>query len=146
MKPTFYPNTFNNEIVLKKFKDFDEFLNCQIIYRKRFEKILKEHIDFSMINSFINIEIPAVDDAECNWYRANSTFGSDYIYLRNNFHIERLEDEEIKKLLSGDIDDKFVLDTYKNIIFEGNGKVEVNYEDIGSFVDGDTLCLFSISS
>lgn len=82
-------------------KDNDEFVLLQNFYRQSLEKIIKKVINIDNYNNKIDdlsCDIPIIDDSEFNIYRRNSTLNSDYFYLRNNIHIERLSKEDLKFL------------------------------------------------
>ena len=121
MKYKYIPDSFNNELISSKFKNDDEFIYSQIIYRKGFEKILNEVIDFNKINQYIlstKIDIPEAYDKEYNFYHKYSNINSKYIFLRNNFHVEKLSTEEIGQLLNKTVDKDFYNNTLEKVIFE----------------------------
>ena len=99
---------------------FEEYLELQNKYRVELEKILMEYVDFSEIDRKIKqeIDLPVLDDKEYNYYHKFSTLKSNYIYLRNNYHIENLSTEELQKLRSDFIDKKIINDTFSKVLFE----------------------------
>ena len=113
------PNSFNEIEINKRFSN-EEFLNLQIKYRKIIENRLLQSINFEELDEKIKkvIVIPKIKDNLYNFYHRYSKLGSDYIYLRNNFHIERLTDEEIKELSSGKCGDDFIVKTMARVMFE----------------------------
>ncbi len=120
MKYKFIPDSIKDEDIALFNINQDEFLNLQIDYKQAFEKILQEEVDFCIFDNWINkinTNLPVVNDKEFNFYRRYSDLGSDYIYLRNNIHIERLSFDELNRLKSG-ITRDFLLKTYKKVLFE----------------------------
>lgn len=120
MKYKFIPDSIKDDNITLFNINRDEFLNLQIVYKQAFEKILEEEVDFCIFDNWINkinTNLPVVNDKEFNFYRRYSTLGSDYLYLRNNIHIERLNFDEINELKSG-ITRDFLLKTYKIVLFE----------------------------
>ena len=140
MNYEFIPNKvmINNEI-LKNNKD--EFLKLQIRYKQAFEGLLKKIVNFEDFDTWIkcNInELPTVDDKKVNFYRKFSILNSEYIYLRNNIHIERLSINELNELKNS-ISEEFLLRTYKKVLFEDG-----NYTFIGYVTDEDMVMSKSI--
>lgn len=122
MNYVYIPDSYNNNLIKEKYKSEEEFLNIQILYRQKFESILKKYIDFKSIDIVIknkNINIPEVEDTEYNFYHKYTTLDSKYVFLRNNFHVENLTKDEIKRLLTNDINDvTFFNSTLSKVIFE----------------------------
>ena len=98
MEYIYIPDSYNNNLMKEKFKNEEEFLNTQVLYRQKFESILEQYIDFNLIDRVIknkNINIPTIEDTKYNFYHKYSTLNSKYIFLRNNFDVENLTKEEI---------------------------------------------------
>lgn len=113
----FIPNTFDKEKPLDL--NDEQFLSLQIKYKQLFEKMVISQLDFSSIEEKLKEHhYPIVNDKDYNFYRKYSTLGSDYIYFRNNIHLERLTEEEIKKLISGNINIDFLKNTYERVLYE----------------------------
>ena len=111
----YIPDTYKVDNRLSK----DVFLDLQFKYRNGISKYLSEIIDFDSINEEIkDIGIPIVEDSEYNFYHRNSFFGNKYIYLRNNIHIERLNDIELDNLEEDKVDMNFYENTYKRVLYE----------------------------
>jgi hypothetical protein len=101
--------------------DNDTFLELQYKYREGFLKYLSTIINFGTIDEEIkkyDVDIPVLDDQDCNFYHCNSPLGSNYLYLRNNIHLERLDDEELKHLAKGEEDINYYVDTYQKVLYE----------------------------
>ena len=102
--------------------DYDTFLELQFKYRKGVINYLSSIFNFKSIDEEISkydVDIPIVEDTDYNFYHKNSNIGSNYLYLRNNIHIERLNDEELKKLLNEKITDlSFFKDTFERVLYE----------------------------
>ena len=124
MKYIYMPDTYNYNLINQNFKNEEDFINAQVKYRMEIEKIIKNYIDFTNIDKYIkskNIEVPKVLDKEYNFYHKYSTLGSDYIYLRNNYHVENLSTEELEYLInSSNIESNFFNKTIKKVMFENN--------------------------
>lgn len=122
MKYIYIPNSFNKDHIESKFNSEEEFLECQIKYRKLFEEKLCEYIDFQKLDQLIkeqNIEVPMVEDNEYNFYHKYSYIGSKYIFIRNNYHVENLSNEEIRAILELDKWDNTTFnDTIRKCLYE----------------------------
>ena len=118
----FYPLSFDMQLVQEKFANESDFLKCMALYKQGFERFLSRFIPFEQIDSFIEkqgVFIPKVDDLESNFYHKFSTLGSDYIYLRNNFHVENLDIDDIMDLFTREsIPVSFYERTFKKVVFE----------------------------
>jgi len=128
MKYKFIPNTivFDESLQITE----EEFYSMQIKYKQDLEKILKKIFDFNSVDKMIlssNYEIPPMNDDGNNFYRDSSTLSSDYLYLRNNIHIERLSREELEyiKIRIGNkenLEENFIYKTLDRVIFEDGEK------------------------
>ncbi len=122
MNYNYIPNSYNNLLVQDKFNNNNSFVNMQLLYRKGLENLIKKFIDFEKIDKYIsdsNFTIPMVKDKDYNFYHKYSTLNSNYIYLRNNFHVENLTDDEIKILKENEIlDVEFYNKTLERVIYE----------------------------
>ncbi len=128
----YIPNTYNENLIRNRKINENDFIAYQIKYRESFEILLKQMINFSKYDQYIyslGINIPIVEDHDYNFYHKFSTLGSNYIYLRNNFHIENLSDEEINVIFNcinnhSMLDSDFLNKTYPKVLFEqGNQAV-----------------------
>lgn len=122
----YLPNTYEkNKIDEKQFTD-EEFLQYQIKYRNAVQTLLEETLNFKKIDSIISSclsEIPKVEESEYNFYHYKSAFKNQYIFLRNNIHIERLSDEELNELrnyilCNTEINKEFINKTITKVLFE----------------------------
>ena len=117
MKYKYIPESFDKKLIVSKFHDIDEFVNLQRLYRSLFERLLLKFVDFKLLDA--NINLPKVDDEDYNIYHKYSTLGSNYIYVRNNFHVEKLSTEEINELINiKDLDIAFLKKTVSKVMFE----------------------------
>ena len=123
MKYKYIPDSYNYELINEKYNE-EEFIDLQNQYREYLEKLLKSIIDFKDTDAKIKqiINVPKINDSEYNFYHKFSTLGSDYIYLRNNFHIEKLNDEELSRLKNNDMDYDYLKSTLSKVIFEEGDK------------------------
>ena len=112
MNYKFIPDSIKIDDSIPLNYSLDEFLELQISYKQSFEKILTDIVDFAYFDNWVknNInDLPIVNDKEANFYRKFSTLNSDYIYLRNNIHIEKLDFKELNELRSNVNKDSLVL-------------------------------------
>lgn len=123
MKYIYVPDSYNSSMIETKFQNEEEFLSMQVLYRKYFESLLRRFIDFKQIDEYIQkkqVVIPKVRDGEYNFYHKYSNLESDYVFLRNNFHVENLSSEELeflkKSSTANDVD--FLRQTFSRVIFE----------------------------
>lgn len=119
MNYIYIPDSFDYNLVHSKFTD-DEFLSLQIKYRAIIEKILKDYIDFEDIDKRINnnVVLPKIEDLDYNFYHKFSSLNSNYLYLRNNIHIENLSMDQIEKLKNDKADKSFIVSTLGKVLFE----------------------------
>ena len=112
----YIPNTYSDDNRLNE----EAFLELQFKYRKGISLYLSQFINFKKIDEEIEkIGIPIIEDSEYNFYHRNSFFGSKYLYLRNNIHLERLSDEELEKLKEDGFNElNFYKDTYEKVMYE----------------------------
>ncbi len=123
MKYNYIPDSYNRKELEKKFKSEDEFISIQILYRHGLEDLIKKFINFQKLDEYIMLKkviVPKVDDKAYNFYHKYSSLGSDYLFLRNNFHVENLTAEEIESIKNGtelnNVD--FFIRTLARVIFE----------------------------
>lgn len=123
MEYIYIPDSYNNSMIESKFKDREEFLSLQVLYRKYLESLLSSFVDFQKIDLYIQqkqVVIPRVKDEKYNFYHKYSNLGSEYLFLRNNFHVENLSPEEIVLLkhpsTANNVD--FIRQTLSRVIFE----------------------------
>ena len=121
MKYNYVPDTYDRDLIKEKFKDDDEFLKCQLEYKKAFESILNKVYDFKSIDKKVNsIGFVPKPITDANFfYHQTSTLQNNYVFLRNNFHVERLDNEDIENLKNGIITQDLFNRTLQDVIFEG---------------------------
>lgn len=143
----FFPNSYDvNKKKALNLSD-DEFLLFQQYYKKCFEKLLIGLFDFNSIDKFINdsgMELPIVDDTEYNFYHNNSALNSNYVFLRNNVHIENLNDNEINiirgNLLNGEeLNYQFLISTFQKVFYESGNYSMFGIETFDCILDSDSL-------
>ena len=92
-------------------------------YKRLFEEYIKdmlplEKIDTNLKNSKLHFN--PVKEENMDYYQITSTLGLDYIYVRNNFYIEKLSFDELSLLESfenlNDESKEFIKKTYLNVI------------------------------
>ena len=115
----FIPDTIDYSKAYSLGFDDEQFLSLQVKYKQLFERMVISQIDFSSVEQRLHdSHYPIVNDNDYNFYRKYSTLGSNYIYFRNNIHIERLTEEEIKELTSETINMDFLRNTYEKVLYE----------------------------
>lgn len=122
MKYIYIPDSYNFSLVKEKSLTDDLFLELQIQYRMGLEKIIGGYVNLEQIDHQIEqeqIDIPQVEDTDYNFYHQYSTLKSKYIFLRNNFHVENLSNQEIKEVLDHQNNTiEFYNKTLDKVIFE----------------------------
>lgn len=122
MEYKYLPNTFNFQSILLRFGTIERFTELQIKYKQQFEHLLFPILKIDELQAIIqsaSTTIPVIDDAAANFYRAHSMLQNPYIYVRNNYHIEALTDEELETLNSqNDISPEFFKSTFDRVLFE----------------------------
>ncbi len=121
MSYKYIPETINFKLYTEKYKDYDSFLQDQILYRQIFEEYLRTKVSFEEIDKYIetnNISIPLIEDKDINFYHKFSHLGSNYLFLRNNIHVEKLNPEEIIELHNLKNPEQFILKTYEKVLYE----------------------------
>lgn len=126
MKYKYIPNNFKRKDILEKFSSEDEFIKCQAKYKLEFEKLLVKQFDIEPIVDYVDSQknyVPKMSDVDYNFYHKFSGLGSDYIYIRNNYHVERLDRGEIKTLLKEESPSvSFFNNNWYKVLFDGVGK------------------------
>ena len=136
MKYKYVPDTYDYSIIDKRFNN-EEFIELQNKYREFLEKLLKNFIDFKDIDNKINqiMKVPKKEDLDYNFYHKFSSLNSNYIYLRNNYHIEKLNDDEINILRNNKIDYEFLRNTINRVINEEGDKIFYGSQVLKNLVD-----------
>ncbi|MBR3897759.1 MAG: hypothetical protein IKJ43_00575 [Bacilli bacterium] len=120
----FVPDTYDRSLI-NNLNLSSNFNNLQLLYKKAFEKYYGDMIKAYTIDKYIkdnNLFVPSIDDSEYNFYHKDSSLGSNYLFLRNNIHIERLNVEEIREL-SNNPSKEFIDKTFKNVLFESDENI-----------------------
>ena len=87
--------------------DYTKYNSLVNIYKYLFTKYLETKIDLQKYDNEIlnsNLDFGMMPDNYRNDYQKNSYLNLNYIYIRNNFYVEKLNVEEINYLLNIDID------------------------------------------
>ncbi len=117
----YLPDTIDLKAIKEKFKSELEYNNLQIRYRNYIEELLNSLIDFDSINNMIdnfNLNLKEIGDETYNIYHKKSKLKSSYLFIRNNIHIENLNDDEIKALKDNKLYESFVTDTIDRVLDE----------------------------
>lgn len=145
MKYIYEPDTYDRKKIQEYNFDNQQFLNCQVKYRESLEIIIKNIFDFSTLDaSLVKYEIPKLNDSSYNFYHKFTNLNSNYIYLRNNIHIERLNAEDIRYINSCIIDrvplePKFITKTLNMVIFEEGDFIHFGPANIKNRVESKSI-------
>jgi len=118
----YVPDNYNYEDVKKKFNDQEEFVSLQKKYRTFLElyldkKVHLRKIDDEILNS--NVIIPRVQDTDYNFYHQSEMMKSGCLFVRNNMHIERLDEKDLSYLkIASKLNDRFIKKTMPTVIYE----------------------------
>ncbi len=129
----FNPNTYNENQVEKLGIDNETFLLYQIKYRESIERLFKQFYDFNKVDRVLsNLNTPKINDHEYNFYHKFSTLESNYLFFRNNYHIEKLNNEELDLIKSCIFDNQylpnsFIMKTANKVLFESGDFTTFNY-------------------
>lgn len=121
MEFKYIPDTFNDEEIIKRFGSKENFVELQVKYKQQFESILLPFLKPVELSSLIqsqNVKIPVIEDTQANFYRRFSMLQNPYLYIRNNYHVEKLTDEEIKTLESQTISQEYFARTFERVLYE----------------------------
>ena len=140
MKYKYIPDSYDYSIIEKKYSE-EDFLELQNKYRNYLEKLIKSFVNFKDVDNKIKqvMVVPKKEDNEYNFYHKFSSLGSDYIYLRNNYHIEKLSDEEIDLLKNDKMDYEFLRRTFNRVINEEGDKIFYGSPMLKNLVDAKGL-------
>ncbi|MDR2665481.1 MAG: hypothetical protein LBC21_04295 [Oscillospiraceae bacterium] len=110
------------------------YLSLQARYKAAFYAYLDNAADISQYDGALSggaYAFPAVPPDEQGVYQKYGSYGNKYIFLRNNFHIERLDTADLETLRGSEDLSGLVGRTYKDVI-------SVRYED----GDGDFTAIY----
>lgn len=109
----------------------DKYLKIYIIYKYGLELYLNKLLDIKKYDLLLqNSNLYFDETKEKDFYQYYNTLDTKYFYLRNDLHIERLEQNDIEKILSLDLNNNIsdlitlISKTYQKII-----KKYENYDD-----------------
>lgn len=134
------PNTYNKSLINKKKLTPEIFLILQNKYRESVEYFFKKEFNFQKFDPFFkNIGCIPLADQDYNFYHKYSTLGSEFIYLRNNYHVEKLNVEEIeyiqKCILENTfLDEVFLSKTAMKVMMEEGKNIFYNYINLENSV------------
>jgi len=122
-----YLNSLNYELIFEKGLGTDnlndKYFKLLNSYKSFFEQYVKEILPLELIDKNMkgsDLNFDKIKDEDKDFYQSTSTMNFSYIYLRNNFYVEKLSLEDIEFLMSKNEFDndvrEFIKRTYKNII------------------------------
>ena len=141
MKYNYVPDTYDRELIKEKFRDDDDFLQCQLQYKKVFEFLLTLIYDFKGIDQKVNSDglVPkALSDSKF-FYHNTSYLHNNYVFLRNNFHVEKLNREDIDNLKKGLIAQDLFVRTLPDVLFEGGDEMFLGTPILENLVKSKSL-------
>ncbi|MDR1299901.1 MAG: hypothetical protein LBJ84_06620 [Oscillospiraceae bacterium] len=103
----------------------EEYLSLQAEYKAAFYAYLDKAADISQYDGALSgssYNFSAVSPDEQSVYQKYGSYGNKYVFLRNNFHIERLGADDLDALKTGGDLSGVIERTYKDVI-------TVRYED-----------------
>ena len=141
------PNSIDYKLLKEKNIKMEEFLQLQIKYRENFESFLKKLVSFESFDKLVekeNINLPPLEKDTKNFYYKFSTLNSKYLFLRNNIHIERLDEKDLKilqkRVLDGkELDTNFILKTFKVVLFESGDQAMFGVPLLKNLVNSKSL-------
>lgn len=125
MKIEYLPDTYDKKKIKENKWTEEEFLSLQEKYRTDFIADLLSKIDTTKIKETLGknlFPIPIIEDQQYNFYHKNAIINQ-YIYLRNNVHIERLTKEELEEiynaiLMDKNLSEEFIKKTTEKVLYE----------------------------
>lgn len=134
------------------------YLAMYSVYMEWFINLLVSKTDITKFDKEIknsNLKFTKAKDDRLDFYQKFSRDYLDYFYLRNNLYLYRLNKEEYNFIIDRIKNDKyiydketekFILDTYKKIIFEkvkDYKKAKVNHDvhDMGRYIENNAIII-----
>lgn len=134
------------------------YLAMYSVYMEWFINLLVSKTDITKFDKEIknsNLKFTKTKDDRLDFYQKFSRDYLDYFYLRNNLYLYRLNKEEYNFIIDRIKNDKyiydketekFILDTYKKIIFEkvkDYKKAKVNHDvhDMGRYIENNAIII-----
>jgi hypothetical protein len=122
-----YPLARQNGLISGDDALSEEYLSLQAEYKVAFYAHLDALADISQYDDALSgssHNFSAVPPDEQSVYQKYGSYGNKYIFLRNNFHIERLGADDLDALKTGGDLSEIVARTYKDVIavlYDGGG-------------------------
>ena len=117
----YIPDTIDLKKIIEKFKSENNYNDYQIKYKNCIEEIVNAYVDFASVNEIINscgIKLKTIGDYDYNIYHKHSLLECEYLFIRNNMHVENLSDKELDILKSNSINEDFIKKTLDKVIHE----------------------------
>ena len=117
----YIPDTIDLKKVIEKFKSENTYNDYQFKYKNCIEEIVNAYVDFASVNDIINncgIKLKTIGDYDYNIYHKHSLLECEYLFIRNNMHVEYLSDKELEVLKSNSINEDFIKKTLDKVIHE----------------------------
>lgn len=145
-----YPNNLRNNNLIKKRGLENKYFDLLNKYNKFLTSFLKEKLPLEQIDENMGkseLDFVRIEENDMDFYQITSTIELNYIYLRNNIYIEKLNDDDIKYLeKKKEYDEEvstFINRTFKNVINPYNDSKMTFYgpENRNFMCDSDELVL-----
>ena len=118
-----YPNNLRNNNLIKKRGLENKYFDLLNKYNKFLTSFLKEKLPLEQIDENMGkseLNFVKIKEEDMDFYQITNTSNLDYIYLRNNLYIEKLNEDDIKYLeKKKEYDEEvstFISRTFKNVI------------------------------
>lgn len=138
----YIPDTHDQRKIDGRFSDNEEFVKTQKEYKSLFENYLYDELNFEAINLYVmsrRLDIPVIQDHDYNFYHDGSGLRNQYIYVRNNYHVERLSDEDLETLRSGNADEEYLKRTMASVLFEEPDKAFFGPATLDYLADSESI-------
>lgn len=128
----------NNDFKKMNFEEKNTFLELYSFYHHLLKLYLIEKLELKKYDDELgksNLKLKAVDVNKMDIYQYTMSDELQYLYLRNNIHIERLKKEELEllnKFYDNDLDisdinvKRFIESTFVKVIMEGDSPLITN--------------------
>ena len=117
----YVPDTIDLKKIIEKFKTENIYNDYQIKYKNCIEEVVNAYVDFASVNEIINscgIQLKTIGDYDYNIYHKHSLLECEYIFIRNNIHVENLSEADLNVLKSNSINEEYIKKTLNTVIHE----------------------------
>ncbi len=129
-----YPNNLRDWEIISKRGLEDKYFDLLNKYNSFLTSFIKEKLPLEQIANNMNkseLDFKKMQEKDMDFYQITSTMGLNYIYLRNNIYIEKLNDDDINFLEKNnkynDEVKEYIGKTYKDVINPYNNSKIIFY-------------------